>query len=140
MVLGPRYLIPWIPVLAFLALAAEPRLFDDVFTRLARAPRALGMVGIILILLSFQNAEEAYSGALTYWLLQPDSVCPTDPEYGSAAYFGCMRHWAWSVHKSVLLKAFDPRLDPRAFAFACIVSIGMAHFVFRFRAKAKACA
>ena len=135
---GPRYLVPWIPVLAFLALAAEPRLFDDIFARLARTPRALGMGGAILILISFQNAEEAYSGALEAWFSQADSVCPAHPEYGSAAYFGCMRYWAWSPHKSVLLKAFDPRLDPRAFAFACIAGIGMAHFLFRFGAKAKA--
>jgi hypothetical protein len=43
---------------------------------------------------------------------------------------------AWS-HKSVLLEAFDPRFDPWAFALACIVGIGMAHFLFWFRTKAK---
>ena len=84
---GPRYLVPWIPVLAFLALAAEPRLFDHIFARLARTPHALVVGGATLILISFPSAEALYSGDLGAWLFQPDFACPTDiQEHGPAAY------------------------------------------------------
>jgi hypothetical protein len=139
---GPRLLVPWIPVLTFLALAAEPRLFDHIFARVARNPRALGTCGAILILMSFPHAEALYSRALVGWLFYvPDSVCTTLPvvEQDRAYYFSCARHMVWS-HKSVLVQAFNPRFDPSAVALACIASIGMAHFLLRFRATAKACA
>ena len=139
---GPRLLVPWIFVLTFLALGAEPQLFDHIFARLARTRRALVTCGAILILTSFPQAEALYSRALVGWLFYvPDFVCPTLPvvEQDRAYYFGCIRHQSWS-HKSVLLEAFNPRFDPSAFALACIVSIGMAHFLLRFRRSAKACA
>ncbi len=137
---GPRFLVPWIPVLAFLALAAESRMFDGIFARLARNTHALSTAGALLILISFPSAEAVYSFPLKYWLFQPDSTYPTGTsvlELDPAGHSIYIRHLAWS-HRSVLLEAFDPRLDPRAFALACIGSIGMAHFLFRFRTKAKA--
>jgi hypothetical protein len=95
-----------------------------------------------LILISFPSAEALYSRALVNWLfVVRDSGCPTVPvvEEDRAYHFACIRHLAWS-HKSVLLQAFNPRFDPSAFALAGIASIGMAHFLLRFRATATACA
>jgi hypothetical protein len=110
---GPRLLIPWIPALVALALAAAPERFDALARRATSGTRpALASAAVLLVLglphlatlVDSAHEPHPYPGwsgradEVVFRQYAPDSSCPRspDPYYDPPGYYRCQDHFMWT--------------------------------------------
>jgi hypothetical protein len=110
---GPRLLLPWIPALLLVCIAAYPAQFERVATAAVHSTRAFAVTLALLVLTGLPNLivmvdssrwQRAYPGEnadrreLIIVPVVPDRECPVlprTPAVDGAYYYRCIHHEAW---------------------------------------------
>jgi hypothetical protein len=130
---GPRYLVPWMPAFALVALCRVwPAAREIVARALARSRTALAAC-VIVLALALPQLSAFLAPAQAYKHFAPDSACPigvTDinvwrDRFGHvSSYYDCTRHLAWGKGR-VLVKAYSEFAKPSSWPFALIYVAGV---------------
>lgn len=124
---GPRFFMPWTPVMVFAVLASDPPFFEQVLRQVGRRLRFFGAA--LLLFVSFPHALAVFSFSFVYSLFFPDQTCPRPViiEQDAPYYFSCIEHYIWSKG-SLLIQAYRiawirPSLDQYAIVPALLLVV-----------------
>jgi hypothetical protein len=151
---GPRLLIPWLPALLLLGLAAYPDTTRAVVARLVGGPWAtaalvcavLIVAGLPHVIVTVDSAQHDHAppglnanlSELVVRPFAPDSTCPVQPSaIANRAYDRrCLQHRTW--HKGIApIEAYGALSNPLVRAFGILWAAAVLGLIGYARARAR---